>query len=261
LTISFGLAGSHSAALPFLKLLRAAGIAVRDVDARRTPGGKPDLAGVTTLLLVPRDIMESERLLFEEEAFARTLPELGTIILSGTSSPRYIRALRARIAARITLIDAPVAGTPAAVESGQGTVLVGGPAAALDRLTAVFDSLGRTTQRMGDFGTAMSAKVLQDCLSAASSAMARSALDWADAQGIEETRLLGLLEATFGQRMALTVADPAALVVNALPGDNAGVVLVRSVESALDAALSGVHLTPPRGLSREAPVARVRHLH
>lgn len=247
--------GTNSSAAPFAAALRAAGWPVADLS-RGLPEGE-----VQTLLFMPRDILESERLLFESQAWAKTLPGLRRIIIVATLSPRYVRALRGRIQRDIALIDAPAVGAPRAIESGQCSFLLGGPAAELDAVEALFDLLGRSHARMGEFGTAMAAKALQDCLSAASSAMTRSALDWAEAQGIDETCVLPLLQATFGQGLPCALTDPASLVANALPGDNAGEMLVRNVESALDRALKGVHLTPPRVQGAALSAMRPRHLH
>lgn len=252
---SLAISGTNTASQPFLSALNQNGWQVQNLNAGE------NAEGITTLLFLPRDIMESERLLFEEEAWAKRLPALQTIIIAATLSPRYVRALRGRISRRIALIDAPVVGSARAVESGQASFLVGGPAVAVERMQPLFALLGTTVTRMGDYGTAMAAKALQDCLAAASSALTRSALDWAEAQGIEETRLVPLLEATFGGRMNRGPADPASLMTNALPGDNAGSMLVKNVESALESALKGQHLTPPRGFDAPVTGQRSRHLH
>lgn len=251
---SLGITGHNLAAEPFRAALVSAGIPVRNLNG----GEAPD--GVRTLLVMPRDIMECENLLFESQAYARSLGDLGTIILAATLSPRYVRALRARISEQIDLIDAPYVGLPRAVEAGQCSFLLGGRPESLDHFAPLFAMLSQSQTRMGEFGTASAAKALQDCLQAASSAMTRSALDWAEAQGIEGGRLISLLEATFSGGVPRGM-DPATFITNALPGDNAGAVLVKNVESALDTALKGVHLTPPRGFGKALAAIRARHLH
>jgi 3-hydroxyisobutyrate dehydrogenase len=261
LTPSLGIAGSNPAAASFLIRLRNAGVEPRVFSP--CPGeetGAQDLASLRVLILMPNDILESEALLFETAAFARKAPDLETIILSATLSPRYVRALRARISKKIALIDAPVVGSLRQVETEQPTLLLGGAPEAIAKLKPIFDILARSCTVMGGFGTAMAAKALQDCLAAATSAMTRSAVDWAEAQGIEEARLTELLEVTFGRHMPCA-RDPAALITKALPGDNAGAVLVRNVEAALDTALAGVHLNPPRNFEQAIATIRARLLH
>ena len=259
MSTDIGIAGTSFAALPFLNRLKDAGLAVRPMGTL-SGAVTADLDGPEIMVLVPRDIMESEALLFEAEAYAR-MPWVRLIVISGTLSPRYTRALRARIPARVALVDAPFVGSHRQVELALPSFLLGGEAEALDRIQPLIDILGHGSVRMGGFGSAMAAKVLQDCLAAATSAMTRSALEWAEAQGIEETRLVSLLEASFGPNLPRTVTDPASLVTNALPGDDAGIVLVKKVESAIDAALAGVHLNPPRSYARSSGGLRARHLH
>lgn len=249
------ISGNSIASKPFLTRLTTAGWPVSNLNSGDDP------AQTRVLFFLPNDLMESERRLFEDETFAKTLPALETIVISATLSPRYVRALRGRVRKQVTLIDAPVIGAGRLAEGGSCSFLLGGPREALDALQPLFDCLGQSSARMGEFGTAMAAKALQDCLAAASSAMTRSALDWAEAQGIEENRMLPFLEATFGQRLSDGGVNPALLVHNALPEDNAGETLVRRVESALGSALKGVHLTPPRAFDAPPQTTRLRSLH
>lgn len=263
MTEVFGIAGSNPAALPFHSRLQASGMDVTGLSANLSAGkNAPDsLDRLRVLLLMPRDIIDSEELLFEKQGFARNAPDLEIIILAATLSPRYVRALRARISPRIALIDAPFLGNARTFAESRPAFLIGGEAVAIDRVRPILDILGHGNVVMGAFGTAMAAKALQDCLSAASSAMTRSALEWADAQGIDETRVVNLLATTFNPRMPCDILDPATFVTNALPGDDAGAVLVRNVETALDAALAGVHLNPPRNYSKVFATVRSRLLH
>jgi len=250
-----GISGQNAAMPAFARALAAGGFAARSVSHA------DELSEIDTLLLMPNDVLECERLLFEREAFARDPRGVTTIILSATLSPRYVRALRNRVPGHIALVDAPMVGLPSAIKRCQGSFLIGGPRDLVNRISPIFALIGHGQARMGEFGTATAAKALQDCISAASSAMTRSALGWAEAQGIEETRLLSFLRATLVRQLPPGVDDPADLVTNTLPGDHAGVTLVRDVETALDAALAGVHLDPPRTTTRALQAPRSRHLH
>lgn len=256
MTASITIAGTGSAARIFAERLAAKG-----QDVACLSRGDREPARLDCLILVPRDILECEALLFEDDRFARRAAGPETILLVATLSPRYVRALRARVPGTIALVDAPVVGTSRQIEAGLGSFLLGGDEDAIAPLMPILEALGRSAARMGEFGAGAAAKALRDCFAAATSAMTRSALDWATAQGIEESRLVRLLESTFDTHGARTLGDPAALVANALPGDDAGAVLVRNVENALDVALKGVHLTPPRALARGFSSVRSRQLH
>src|SRR5690606_25989898 len=195
--------------------------------------------------------------LFEAEGFARNAPALQTIVLLATLSPRYVRALRGRIKAEIALVDAPFSGTLRAAEDGALTFFVGGRREDVGRIAPMLDRLGAKSIRMGGFGSAMAAKLMNDFLAASSNAMTRIALDWAEAQGIDEARLLDVAGETLP---GLAGAGPDSLD-HGPAGDDCVTALVREVEIALDNALAGAHLTPPRALEDVFRGLRQRHLH
>lgn len=249
MTGGLGIAGSGRVARIFQARLAAAGLAPR--------AAAEDMAALGTLLLVPSDIGDCESRLFEAEAFARRAPALRTIVLAATLSPRYVRALRGRIRAEVALVDAPFSGSLRAAEEGRLVFFLGGRREEIDGLAPLFDRLGSKAIRMGGFGAGMAAKVLNDFLVASSRAMTRIALDWAEAQGIDEARLLDIAgDARPGLAAAgPETADPAQIA------DGCMTALVRDVEIALDNALAGAHLTPPRALEDVFRGLRQRHLH
>ena len=245
-----GIAGRGRAARPFLEHLLNAGVAVAGYGfAQGREAGDMSAAsfidGLDTLILLPVDIAEAEALLFEEEAFAKTAPHLSRIVISATLSPRYVRALRGRIAPGIALIDAPFVGGQRAIEEARVNFFLGGPADDVRRVTPIFELLGRCAARMGDFGTAMAAKVMNDFLAASSNAMTRIALDWAQAQGIDEARMVEMTGGVFAQTPA-TLNQEIIEFMQPGSGDASCVsTLVKDVECALDTALASAHLTPP----------------
>ncbi|SPH24622.1 3-hydroxyisobutyrate dehydrogenase [Defluviimonas aquaemixtae] len=245
-----GIAGCGRAARPFLDHLRKAGVAASGYGAALGPdtgetAAETFAAGIDTLILLPRDIAEAEALLFENEAFAKTAPDLCRIVISATLSPRYVRALRGRIAARITLIDAPFAGGARAISDARVSFFLGGPVEDLRHMAPIFDHLGRQAIRMGGFGTAMAAKVMNDFLAASSNAMTRIALDWAEAQGIDEARMIEMTGDTFAQTPAAFAQEIIEFMQPGSGGEFSVSTLIKDVECALDTALTSAHLTPP----------------
>lgn len=244
-----GIAGSNRFARTFHTRLVAAGLAPRTADE--------DIAGLRTLLLVPSDIGDCERLLFEAEGFAKKIPTLRTIVLAATLSPRYVRALRGRIRTEVALVDAPFNGTLRMAEEGRLTFLIGGRREDVACLAPVFDRLGTKAIRMGSYGAGMAAKVMNDFLAASSHAMTRIAIDWAQAQGIDEARMLDIAgESLWGRAGAWGETAECRH-----GSDDCVAALVREVEIALDNALTGAHLTPPRALEDVFRGLRQRHLH
>lgn len=264
MTGRIGIAGSGRAATAVLARLQAAGfpaIGLGATVASGLDGARNRADDIATLIAVPKDIQELEEILFPAGGFAETMQELGAVVIAATLSPRYVRALRGRIPASIALVDAPFSGSLRSAEEGRLSFFLGGETRHIAPLQPVFAALGQRSVRMGGFGTATAAKVLNDFLAASSTALTRIALDWAEAQGIEEHRILdmagaALVPARIGQGQALIDTDRPA------PSDDEGVAaLMESVEMALDLALAEAHLTPPQAILGPCRGPRLRALH
>lgn len=198
-----------------------------------------------TLITVVRDADQTDTVLFGDQGFARA-PQLDTIIISSTLSPRYVRALRDRIPGTIALVDAPMSGAAIAAKEARLSFMLGGEKADLDRLQPVFAAMGQHFHRMGAFGDGMAAKVLNNLLAATNTAMTRLVLDWADAQGIDETRLLRLIHTSSGQNWLASGFDTIEFARDGHAPENTIGILVKDVAAAMDAAPDGADLTLPQ---------------
>ncbi len=262
-----GIAGSGRIARSFTARLVKAGLKVNTFGVS-TPDGVADrsirsaqrfLSGLETLILVPADIAETEALLFEEQGFARNPKSLTTIVIVATLSPRYVRALRGRIDGQVSLIDAPAIGTGRVADEGRLTLFLGGPQDRIAVMKPLFDLISKKTVRMGAFGSAMAAKVMNDFLSATTTAVTRIALDWAEAQGIDEARIVEL--AGRGGEGAEMPEDAPTYCPIGQQTEESISMLIHEVENAFDTALAGAHLTPPRAFADMMRNVKARHLH
>lgn len=216
---------------------------------------------LTTLIVVANDIGETEALLFESHALLSRAPRLERLILCATLTPRYVRALRHRVAQRIAILDAPFVGNDRQAAHGQLTFLAGGTDEACAAARPILLALGRSVERLGGLGAGTAAKVLRDYLAATSAAMTRLALDWAEAQRIDEPRLLSMLDATPARSMLAAEQDTPDFAFDGHDSDETVTRLVRDVENALDSALADAHLTPPGALRDAFRNLRARALH
>ncbi|MFC2966476.1 NAD(P)-dependent oxidoreductase [Acidimangrovimonas pyrenivorans] len=261
-----GLAGCGRMGAPMLAALAAAGIEARGFDIRppsefgalaERMTDDPDrfAAGLRVLISVVRDIPQTEELLFSDQGFLSRAPALETVILSSTLSPRYVRELRARVPRHIALIDAPMSGAAVAAQERRLSFMLGGDRADLDRAQPLFDAMGAHFHRMGGYGAGMAAKVLNNLLAASSTAMTRLVLDWADAEGIDERRLLDLIATSSGQNWLASGFETIEFARDGWAPDNSIGILVKDVESALDAAPDGADTDLPRAVQ-----TAIRHL-
>jgi 3-hydroxyisobutyrate dehydrogenase-like beta-hydroxyacid dehydrogenase len=79
---------------------------------------------------------------------------------TSTIDPRTVQALRGPVESRgATLLDAPVSGSVSLVERGELTFMVGGPAAALERIRPVLDLLAGRVFHLGQSGSGAAMKL------------------------------------------------------------------------------------------------------
>jgi 3-hydroxyisobutyrate dehydrogenase-like beta-hydroxyacid dehydrogenase len=118
----------------------------------------------------------------------------GTCLLQMSTIGPEVRDLAWRLPAGVDLVDAPVAGSVAATEAGQLTILAGGDDDPLSRVTPVLAALG-TVRRSGGVGAGAALKlVLNTALVTAVAALA-DALAVADVVGVDRAVALEALAA------------------------------------------------------------------
>ncbi|MCE8510663.1 NAD(P)-dependent oxidoreductase [Ruegeria pomeroyi] len=253
-----GVAGCGRMGAPMLAALRRAGFPAKGFDIRppsdfagKDHGITDDIAvfsqDLNILITVVRDIAQTEQVLFTDQKLTHA-KHLDCVILCSTLSPRYVRALRARVPDHIALIDAPMSGAQVAAEEARLSFMLGGAPADLDTAQPLFDAMGSHFHRMGPYGSGMQAKVLNNLLAAANTAMTRLVLDWGDAAGLDEAALLRLIHTSSGQNWFASNFDQIEFSRDGLSEDNTIGILVKDVESALDAAPQGADTTLPRSV-------------
>ena len=232
-----GVAGCGRMGMGMLKNLQKAGFAAHGFDVRPLDGVGTDAAAfvedLTTLITVVRDTTETDALLFDDQAVVGKAPTLKRIIICSTLSPKYVKSLRARVPTHIDLIDAPMSGAQIKAEAGTLTFMTGGPPA---QIAPLLRAMGTHTHHMGDFGAGMTAKVLNNLLAASHTAMTRLVLDWADAEGVDESKLLALINTASGQNWLASGFEDIEFARDGYSTENSIGILVKDVASALDIA-------------------------
>lgn len=126
-----------------------------------------------------------------------------TIVDLSTSAPSSTIRLHHLFAEHdATFLDAAVTGGAAAAERGALTVMAGGPPAVLERLSALFTLFAAHVHPMGDVGAGHSAKLLNNFLNAVSLAATAEVMVAADHAGLDQERLLEVLNAGSGVNFA-----------------------------------------------------------
>lgn len=248
---------------PMLAALRLKGIDAKGFDV--IPKASDDITSdpvsfghnLETLITVVRDIDQTNDVLFGAQNFT-ALSDLKRIIISSTLSPRYVRNLRTRVPAQITLIDAPMSGAQIAAENGRLSFMLGGTSDDLNAAQPLFDAMGEHFHRMGPFGSGMQAKVLNNLLAASNTAMTRLVLDWADDAGIDETALLSLIHTSSGQNWFASGFNDIEFARNGHDPSNTIAILVKDIASALDAAPENADTSLPKTIQHAIKSLKTR---
>ena len=235
-----GVAGCGRMGFGMLANLRKAGLDAKGFDVRPIDGVEIDVntftRNLTTVFTVVRDTAETDALLFDTQGLVRKAEKLQRIVISSTLSPKYVKGLRARVPDSVTLIDAPMSGAQVKADAGTLTFMTGGPTT---EVMPALRAMGREIHDMGAFGAGMTAKVLNNLLAASNTAMTRLALDWADAEGVAEERLLALIGTASGQNWFASGFDEIEFARDGYAVDNSIGILFKDVASALDIAPNG----------------------
>ncbi len=200
-------------------------------------------ANLKVAISVVRDIAQTEDVLFDAQSLLSKAPELTHLVISSTLSPKYVKALRDRVPAHITLIDAPMSGAAIAAQEARLSFMLGGNT---EPLMPLFNAMGSSIHPMGDFGAGMQAKVLNNLSAASNTAMTRLILDWAAQLDVDEEKLLALMQASSGQNWFASNFDDIEFSRDGHDPTNTISIIVKDVESALDAAPEGADQTLPR---------------
>jgi len=241
-----GVAGCGRMGLPMARAMARAGFDVRGFDvrpvaefgdfaSRMEPDPATFAAHAEVLFTVVRDTRQTDDLLFDAQALLRRDHAVRMLIVCSTLSPRYVHALAGRLPPGVRLMDAPMSGAQVAAEEARLAFMLGGDPADLDALDPLLRAMGTRFHRMGPAGAGMTAKVLNNLVAATSTAATRLALDWADRLGVDERRLLALMQDSSGQTWFGSGFEWIEFARDGYDPENTIGILRKDVESALDA--------------------------
>jgi 3-hydroxyisobutyrate dehydrogenase-like beta-hydroxyacid dehydrogenase len=175
----------------------------------RTAAKAADLvrAGMT-LAASPREVAERADVVFTMvtddtalEAVTRPPEGLlagwrpGAILVEmSTVSPAVVERLAVAVAARSgALLDAPVSGSPATLDAGQLSFMVGGDPAALERARPYLEAIGPTITHVGPVGLAKSMKIAVNLGLAVQMLAFAEAVALAEKAGVDRARAVEVL--------------------------------------------------------------------
>jgi 3-hydroxyisobutyrate dehydrogenase len=136
------------------------------------------------------------------EAVEAMLPSLkpGMLVIDMTSGqPGRTREIAAMLAGHgVAMIDCPVSGGVPRAKSGQLAIMVGGPAAEIDRAEPVLKAMGTSIYRCGEIGAGQAMKALNNLVSAGGYLIGVEALLIGQRFGLDPTTMVDVLNASSG---------------------------------------------------------------
>jgi len=196
--------------LPMAQALHKAGFDVSGFDVRpvnefadfssRMIIDPKDFANKCDVVIcVVRDEHQVMDLCFDDQAIFNTSSPPETFVLSSTVSPNFVHKLRQKLPQDICLIDAPMSGAPLAAIAATLTFMVGGPQEQVDALQPAFAAMGKKIHHLGDLGSGMATKVLNNFVAASTVVAVRNVLAQADKLGMDKQSLLKVMGQSSGQ--------------------------------------------------------------
>ena len=144
----------------------------------------------------------------------------GLIFVDNSSiKPATARMIAKRLESKGTLaLDAPVSGGDIGAKNGTLTIMVGGPAEAVEKVRPIFEAMGKTITHVGDSGAGQVAKAANQIMVAAQMAAMGELLIFARKAGVSPQKVVEAIKAGAAQCWTLDVKPPRLFAGNRNPG-------------------------------------------
>lgn len=144
----------------------------------------------------------------------------GLIFVDNSSiKPATARMLAQKLLAKGTMaLDAPVSGGDIGAKNGTLTIMVGGPAEALEKVMPIFTAMGKTVTHVGDSGAGQVAKAANQIMVAAQMAAMGELLIFSRKAGVDPQKVVEAIKTGAAQCWTLDVKPPRLFAGNRNPG-------------------------------------------
>jgi 2-hydroxy-3-oxopropionate reductase len=144
----------------------------------------------------------------------------GLIFVDNSSiKPATARMIAKKLEVKgVLALDAPVSGGDIGAKNGTLTIMVGGPAEAVERVRPVFQAMGKTVTHVGDSGAGQVAKAANQIMVAAQMAAMGELLIFARKAGVSPQKVVEAIKGGAAQCWTLDVKPPRLFAGNRNPG-------------------------------------------
>lgn len=135
------------------------------LGAGRAASPRECAAGREVVFTMVSDTPDLEQVVLGETGAVHGLERGAVLVDMSTVSPAATRRIADELRGRgVAMLDAPVSGGSEGAQKGTLSIMVGGPAEALERVRPLLEVLGRTITHVGDSGAGQVAKAVNQVI-------------------------------------------------------------------------------------------------
>ena len=239
-----GLAGCGNMGLPMLNSMLSNKIDAKGYDIERKTSllnlGKDFLVSKekflndrNIIISVVRDAADTLELcqgnngLFEQQSTK-------VLIIASTLSPKFVMDLKSKAPKNITIIDAPMSGATIAANEATLTFMVGCEKVLFNYIEPLLELMGTRINHIGNYGSGMMVKVLNNFIAASSVASVRHVLHQAQKFELDIDALFQTIDTSSGQTWFGTNRSDIEWFKENFEKDNTMGILKKDVEAYVD---------------------------
>ena len=239
-----GLAGCGNMGLPMLNAMLSKKIDAKGYDIERktslldlgkdfVTSKKKFLDDRNIIISVVRDASDTVELcqgnngLFEQQSTK-------VLIIASTLSPKFVMDLKSKAPKNITIIDAPMSGATIAANEATLTFMVGCEKVLFNYIEPLLELMGTRINHIGNYGSGMMVKVLNNFIAASSVASVRHVLHQAQKFELDIDALFKTIDTSSGQTWFGTNRADIEWFKENFENDNTMGILKKDVEAYVD---------------------------
>ncbi len=187
--------------------------------ARKAGSAAETAAQVDVVFTNLPDTPDVEKVVLGEKGIIEGAHEGLIFVDNSTIKPASARRIAEKLAAKgVMSLDAPVSGGDIGARTGTLTIMVGGPAEAVEKVMPIFQAMGKTVTHVGDSGAGQVAKAANQIMVAAQMTAMGELLIFARKAGVDPRKVVDAIKAGAAQCWTLDVKPPRLFAGNRNPG-------------------------------------------
>ena len=244
LSLSIGVAGCGTMGLPMLEVLLKNNINAYGYDIKPEAlfptvnnnfikSKKEFFAKSDVIFSVVRDIKQTLELCEGQDGLFKTNTSK-TLVICSTLSPAFLKEFFNKKPPNIKMIEAPMSGAPMKAKDATLTFMVGANSNDFENILPILNILGEKIHHIGEFGSGMSVKVLNNFVASCSVLAVRHVLSEAKNLNISSEQLLNILNCSSGKNWFSDNLNKIDWAKESYNNDNTIAILEKDVKSFID---------------------------